>query len=164
MSETKTVRIVFDGPPSHESGRFVEVEDDEGASISIGEWVERPDGCWELQLPIIPGANAVVTPEGLEAAAKAIRERARVFLGVENDSEWDELHASIRSTWCAVARDAFEDAGIVVANEVMTQVVDMVDGDNGSIRWLNSTDADEEWSFTELNPGDKLYIVRKKKV
>ncbi len=33
--------IRFDGPPSHESGRFIEVEKD-GASISFGEW--RQDG------------------------------------------------------------------------------------------------------------------------
>lgn len=30
--------IVFDGPPSHESGRFVEVEDDQGRSRQVGEW------------------------------------------------------------------------------------------------------------------------------
>lgn len=36
------IDIVFDGPPSHESGRFIEVEDADGKSISIGEWVTRP--------------------------------------------------------------------------------------------------------------------------
>jgi hypothetical protein len=36
------IDIVFDGPPSHESGRFVEVEDASGNSIRIGEWVELP--------------------------------------------------------------------------------------------------------------------------
>lgn len=45
------VDIVFDGPPSHESGRFVEVEDSAGASIRLGEWVERPDGYWALRIP-----------------------------------------------------------------------------------------------------------------
>lgn len=34
------VVIVFDGPPEHESGRFVEVERD-GASIGFGRWVEH---------------------------------------------------------------------------------------------------------------------------
>lgn len=42
------VDIVFDGPPSHESGRFVEVEDAAGKSIKFGEWVERPDGYWGI--------------------------------------------------------------------------------------------------------------------
>lgn len=45
------VDIVFDGPPGHESGRFVEVEDSNGASISIGEWVKRDDGYWALRIP-----------------------------------------------------------------------------------------------------------------
>lgn len=44
------IDIVFDGPPSHESGRFVEVEDSEGKSIRFGEWVHRPDGYWALRI------------------------------------------------------------------------------------------------------------------
>lgn len=47
--EIREVRVVFDGPPSHESGRFIEVENSDGASIRCGEWVERPDGYWELR-------------------------------------------------------------------------------------------------------------------
>ena len=43
------IDIVFDGPPSHESGRFVEVEDEAGASIRIGEWLKREDGFWVLR-------------------------------------------------------------------------------------------------------------------
>ena len=45
-----TIDIVFDGPPSHESGRFVETEDENRASISIGDWVERDDGYWALRI------------------------------------------------------------------------------------------------------------------
>lgn len=44
------VDIVFDGPPTHEPGRFVEVENSEGVSIRFGEWVERTDGFWALRL------------------------------------------------------------------------------------------------------------------
>lgn len=47
----KHIDIVFDGPPSHESGRFVEVEDDRGHSISLGEWHDRGDGLWALRIP-----------------------------------------------------------------------------------------------------------------
>lgn len=43
--------IVFDGPPSHESGRFVEVENAKGESINFGEWVHRDDGYWALRIP-----------------------------------------------------------------------------------------------------------------
>jgi hypothetical protein len=45
------VDIVFDGPPSHESGRFVEVEDATGASIRLGEWIDRGNGLWALRIP-----------------------------------------------------------------------------------------------------------------
>jgi hypothetical protein len=44
------IDIVFDGPPSHESGRFVEVENAEGRSIHVGEWLQRPDGYWVLRI------------------------------------------------------------------------------------------------------------------
>lgn len=44
------MRIIFDGPPAPEAGRFVEVEDDHGHSINAGEWVERDDGLWELRI------------------------------------------------------------------------------------------------------------------
>lgn len=49
-SQTSAINIIFDGPPSPESGRFVEVENDEGKSISIGEWIEREDGFWALRI------------------------------------------------------------------------------------------------------------------
>jgi hypothetical protein len=50
------IHIIFDGPPSHESGRFVEVETPDGKGINVGEWVERDDGLWALVIPgrIIP--------------------------------------------------------------------------------------------------------------
>lgn len=46
----KEVRVVFDGPPGPKSGRFVEVETPDGASVSVGEWHEREDGLWELRM------------------------------------------------------------------------------------------------------------------
>jgi hypothetical protein len=45
------IDIVFDGPPSPEGARFVEVEDSRGKSINFGEWVQRPDGYWALRIP-----------------------------------------------------------------------------------------------------------------
>lgn len=44
------VCIVFDGPPSHKSGRFVEVEDSNGNGISIGKWRKRDDDLWSLDI------------------------------------------------------------------------------------------------------------------
>ena len=48
---TRMIDIVFDGPPGPEAGRFVEVENESGASISLGEWIERDDGFWALRIP-----------------------------------------------------------------------------------------------------------------
>jgi len=47
----ETIDIVFDGPPGPEAGRFVEVENMEGESIKVGEWVKREDGYWVLRIP-----------------------------------------------------------------------------------------------------------------
>lgn len=47
---TNEIRILFDGPPSHKSGRFVEVEDADGHGIKAGTWHERADGLWELRI------------------------------------------------------------------------------------------------------------------
>lgn len=44
------LRFVIDGPPEHEAGRFVEVEDAHGRSVGVGEWHERSDGHWELRV------------------------------------------------------------------------------------------------------------------
>lgn len=44
------VDIVFDGPPDHTAGRFVEVEDSTGRSIRFGHWVKRPDRMWVLRI------------------------------------------------------------------------------------------------------------------
>lgn len=52
------IDIVFDGPPSHESGRFVEVETLDGKSVNVGEWIQRPDGFWALRLIALLTARA----------------------------------------------------------------------------------------------------------
>jgi hypothetical protein len=44
------INIVFDGPPGPEGGRFVEIEDAAGRSITLGEWIERDDGLWTLRI------------------------------------------------------------------------------------------------------------------
>jgi len=64
------VDVVFDGPPSHESGRFVEVENSEGVSINFGKWVHRPDGYWALRFD----AALSSSPCRHEEEAKRLRE------------------------------------------------------------------------------------------
>jgi hypothetical protein len=52
--ERSMLHVVFDGPPSHESGRFVECETPDGRSVNAGEWHERADGLWELRIQTAP--------------------------------------------------------------------------------------------------------------
>jgi len=51
IKTTHFIDIVFDGPPSHKSGRFIEVENEQGASVGVGEWIDRKDGFWALRIP-----------------------------------------------------------------------------------------------------------------
>jgi len=66
------VDVVFDGPPSHESGRFVEVEDDNGESVNAGGWIDRGDGLWALRIEICaqPAPQRVAVPEGWQLVPK----------------------------------------------------------------------------------------------
>jgi hypothetical protein len=48
----KFIDIVFDGPPGPIAPRLVEVEDEHGASINAGEWIERDNGDWALRIPV----------------------------------------------------------------------------------------------------------------
>jgi hypothetical protein len=44
------IDIVFDGPPGPEPACLIEIEDADGRSIEVGEWIERPDGSWVLRI------------------------------------------------------------------------------------------------------------------
>ncbi len=67
------LRIVFDGPPGPEAGRFVEVENAAGSSVNSGEWRERADGLWEL---VLNGPAPQPEQSGLDphAIAQQVRE------------------------------------------------------------------------------------------
>lgn len=45
------IDIVFDKIPSHDPAVFIEVENDKGASISLGAWINREDGYAVLRFP-----------------------------------------------------------------------------------------------------------------
>lgn len=77
------IDVVFDGPPAPVSGRFIEVEDENGTSIKVGEWVKRDDGYWVLRIPqeaprsqstviLEPGSIIVANADGREAAKEII--------------------------------------------------------------------------------------------
>lgn len=50
--QTRTVHIVFDSPPAHESGRFIETETPDGRGAKVGQWIERADGYWALEIEV----------------------------------------------------------------------------------------------------------------
>jgi hypothetical protein len=97
------IDIVFDGPPGPEAGRFVEVEDENRRSISVGEWLQRPgdnvDGNWVLRLDVGEAEEPLaelrrrlgeVLDAGLtENGLKAVKKKAQEFIDeVEGDLEW----------------------------------------------------------------------------
>lgn len=69
------IDIVFDDGPSHVGGRFVEVEDETGASISVGEWVETPP-YWRLRIErdkTIVAQSDHISKQGATVAEQAKR-------------------------------------------------------------------------------------------
>jgi hypothetical protein len=57
-AEARDLFVVFDGPPSHDSGRFVELEDAKGRGVGgVAEWKQREDGYWTLG-PFRAGADS----------------------------------------------------------------------------------------------------------
>jgi hypothetical protein len=96
------VHIIFDGPPSHESGRFVEVENDQGASIKFGEWVDRGNGSWALVFETDATTEYARLAPVIEAAAKL--RSAVEALDIEPDDHVDLSFAV--SEYDEAARDA----------------------------------------------------------
>ncbi len=54
MEEIQEIHVVFDGPPGRNMPTLIEVEDQHGRGINVGQWRERPDGYWELVLRTAP--------------------------------------------------------------------------------------------------------------
>jgi hypothetical protein len=61
------IDVLFDGPPSHEGGRFVEVENPKGESIDAGEWSQRRTVCGSS------GSGLPISHAGSVAATKRLR-------------------------------------------------------------------------------------------
>lgn len=60
------IDIVFDGPPGPTAGRFVEVENEKGHSVSIGEWINRESGgLWALRIPMQQNFSSQLAAEML---------------------------------------------------------------------------------------------------
>jgi len=84
---TKTIDafVIFDGPPEHDAGRFIEVEDADGNSIQAGQWLRRENGTWALRLPLAveetPEPDRTATVEGLIA-------ELRDLFAATSDGDW----------------------------------------------------------------------------
>ena len=126
------IDIVFDGPPGPVCGRFVEVENDKGASIRVGEWVKREDGYWVLRFQ----PNAGMTPPPPAPATDygvLLRDiRDAMALGHSPGTEW--LDSWVREKMTAAA-DAIEAlTAIVSAREDMdVQHGEVIDQQAGRI-------------------------------
>jgi hypothetical protein len=51
-SDYQELRVVFDAPPGRDMPTLIEIEDESGRPIAVGQWRARPDGYWELVIPI----------------------------------------------------------------------------------------------------------------
>ena len=133
---TRIIDIVFDGPPSHESGRFVEVEEC-GKSINFGDWVQRPDGYWVLRFAAWEG-NVLPETELQAIAAKlrdveadrdTLKAAVDVFgdrltarcaeLGTARDAEhhWHERYVECKAERDAATAEAAKLRGALAANK-----------------------------------------------
>lgn len=91
------VDVVFDGPPAHESGRFVEVEDPEGRGIKAGEWIDRGNGLWALRIAIRESSLVAALVEALEESRDVVDHAGGRFAG-ELLARIDAALALVRST------------------------------------------------------------------
>lgn len=120
--ERDYVDIVFDGPPSHESGRFVEVEDDHGHSVSVGTWIRPAPGesYWRLRIPMDretltawqvgwKAACNWLTTKSLHARQLALEMRTRLPEDVPKSFTLDEF---------MVALDFWDGDSLVTKNHV----------------------------------------------
>jgi hypothetical protein len=85
-TDMRKIQVVFDGPPAHESGRFVEVEED-GKGVNFGEWKQREDGYWVLEFDI-------PSPPDRDDDAKsddAIREKVKRLVRLCQDVDWTNI-------------------------------------------------------------------------
>lgn len=87
------VDVVFDGPPSHVCGRFVECENLSGASVGVGEWIDRGNGMWALRIDTHAAEVRRLREE--RDAGKRIEARAIMKAG-DLERERDDLKEKVR--------------------------------------------------------------------
>lgn len=94
------VDVVFDGPPSARSGRFIECEDEHGCGTKAGGWIDRGDGTWALRIQLPSGV-----PEAHNAVRDALSTLVRLYHGprdanyrTNKDEAWDAAERALEGT------------------------------------------------------------------
>lgn len=124
------IDIVFDGPPSHESPRFVEVESPAGRGIRFGEWVERPDGFWALRFSKSLVAAAPSPKWGAKPAALIGRLEALLSdleFSRETHRQWRDCDQSYRDQNPDIGDDQFHAQMMNVYDERISVIVDAIE-------------------------------------
>lgn len=154
------IEIVFTGAPAAVSGRFVEVENPQGASISVGEWIDRGDGFWALRIPY---ASRPVVPAPTEAsviggAAVALRS-AMAALDPHEGGDWEHAWRTVEDLEdCAERADApaSTETGPWHDIEQAPKHLTLIDRDGD--KWMYDGD---NWVTPETAILPVLYINRK---
>ena len=113
---TEAVYVIFDGPPSHTSGRFLEVETDDGRSVNTGEWELCParysfGEVWRLGPFVDARAMTQPIPTVTTEGTPTLRDYAKVIEWL-----WQERHNQMHPAGVHVSDfppglyDVFDDA------------------------------------------------------
>lgn len=130
------IEIVFDGPPSHLSPRFVEVEYPADTSVRVGEWIDRGNGYWALRLTsadfvtwiegqakvdaLVAEANSHVSVGGVRSQeAHTALDR---FIARVTEARYQGMDASTADRHCEVALGALVEAAMLAASSVAEQL------------------------------------------
>lgn len=54
VKKVKAINIMFDSPPGPHAPLFIDVVDDAGKGINVGEWIEKEQGEWALRITEMP--------------------------------------------------------------------------------------------------------------
>jgi len=122
--ERDVIDIVFDGPPGHEAGRFVEIESPPGRSVRYGEWIMRENGYWVLRIDfpslllMARGALSLIAKDAPESEPKVYDEYGGfVRSGNADDCAYD-LAEHARWELAEIAREALRTTSPSAIDEV----------------------------------------------
>lgn len=98
---SKFIDIVFTDAPGPQGGHFVEVENEQGESIRVGNWIRRDDGYWVLRIRSADyrSTEPIVIPMPIEEEDVRLTEiinTAAAIVDEETDGEMSAARAYLR--------------------------------------------------------------------